>query len=190
MKKIIILIAAAAVLAACEEKTPAPTAEERQQILADAPDLFVADDRRLSLEGVESFYLGQPKQQALEALEAFCPKTMDYRAGKEANDAWFRGCVLPEPREGIISVRVGFWPVLDERVATLEVQRTGVSLAAARERFRDLVDELIVDLHRPGIVEMRSHTYQMLADVDDGTAGPTHITVGFNPQRIDQIDFD
>jgi hypothetical protein len=190
MKTFIMLIAAAAVLAACEEKTPAPTPEERQDILADAPDLFVVDERGVTLEGVESFYLGQPKDQALEALQDFCPKTMDYRAGKEDKDAWFRGCVLPEARGSITSVRVGFWPVLDERVATLEVQRTGVSVAAARERFRDLVDELSVDLHRPGIVEMRSHTYQMLADVDDGTQAPTHITVGYNPQQVDQLEFD
>ena len=176
------------ILPACERKVPAPGPEEREKILADAPEIFAAKNDGATLRGIESLYLGQPKGEALDALAEFCPKTMEYRGGELSKNAWFRGCVLPEPKGDITSIRVGFWPDLGDQVSTLEIKRKGVELAEVRERFRDFVDELNVDLPHPGMLEMRGERYQVLADIDDGAEGPAHITLGYTQAWANKLE--
>lgn len=166
---------------ACKPRDVARTPEEHAEILKDAPQLFVPEDgeRGPSLAGIGDIYLGQEKEAALAELAKLCPKTMEFRAGKAGENAWFRGCVLREPLDGIVSVRVGFWPRLDDRVSTLDIKRDNITLSQARERFRELVPELKGEYPHPGVIEMRAEKYQMLADIDDGVDGPTHIAMGY-----------
>ena len=182
-----LVIVALVLLAGCERKVEPPGAEERQAILKEAPKVFGTVDDHATLRGVEALYLGQSKDEALDKLGELCPKTMEYRAGEMGGNAWFRGCVFDEPRGPIQSMRVGFWPRVDDRVATLEVKRTDIALKAVRERFRDFADEITVDLPRAGILEMRSKKYQLMADVDEGAEGPTHITLGYTQGWADQL---
>ncbi|QDG50016.1 hypothetical protein FIV42_04445 [Persicimonas caeni] len=175
-------------LTACDNRVEPPSAEERQAILKDAPEVFATRDDHATLKGIETLYLGQPKDDALDALAEFCPKTMEYKGGDFAQNAWFRGCVFREPRGALISVRVGFWPKLDDQVATLEVKRTDVKLEAVRERFRDFVDEVTFDVPRAGILEMRSEKYQIHADIDEGADGPTHITMGYTQNWAEKLE--
>lgn len=166
--------------AGCKRPGP-PSPKERAEILKGAPEIFVPEtaERGPSFAGIGEIYLGQESDAALQELEKLCPKTMEYRAGDVGENAWFRGCVLKQPVGGILSVRVGFWPKLDERVATLDIKRDDITLGQARERFREFVDELRADYPHPGIVEMRGDKYQMMADIDEGADGPTHIALGY-----------
>jgi hypothetical protein len=175
-------------LLACksEDKQP-PSAEEVRQILEDQPAVFVETGAHYTLEGMEGIVLGQPKDDALAALEELCPRTFEYRAGKLGADAWFRGCEFDRPKNGVVSMRVGFWPKLDDRVATLEIKREGVSAPVASERFRQLVGGVNSEIVRSGYVQMRAEKYQMMADWDEGKEGPAHIATGFNPDNLDKI---
>lgn len=178
----LIIVLAALSLLGCKPRDVAPTAEEHAAILKDAPELFVAEqgERGPGLVGIGAIYLGQPKDAALAELAKICPKTMEYRAGKAGEDAWFRGCVLKGGgQHGILSVRVGFWPRIGDRVSTLDIKRDNITLAQARERFREIVPELIGEYPHPGLVEMHGEKYQMIADIDDGADGPTHIVIGY-----------
>lgn len=176
--------------AGCDRKLDPPSLEEQEAILADAPQPFVNDGDRLALAGIEELHLGQAGDEARERLGRLCPKTMEYRNGSEGDKAWFRGCIFSDPEGPNVSVRVGFWEKLDGRVATLETKRTDTTTAQVRERFRQLADargeELIVDLPREGILEMRTPKHQVMADIDDGAQGPTHITLGYAPSWAEE----
>jgi len=178
----LIFILVALSLVACKPRDVAPTPEEHAAILKDAPELFVPErgERGPGLAGIGDIYLGQDKDAALAELAKICPKTMEYRAGKAGEDAWFRGCVLKSSEQhGILSVRVGFWPRIGDRVSTLDVKRDNITLEQARERFREIVPELKGEYPHPGLVEMHGEKYQMLADIDEGADGPTHVVVGY-----------
>lgn len=179
-----------AALVACEADTEPPSPEQARQILEGQPQIFVEKDDHFTLEGLGDIAIGDSKPEALEELETICPKTMEYRVGKLGGDAWFRGCEFTKPRDGVVSVRVGFWPSLDDRVATLEVKREGLSAPVVSERFRQFVGGVQSETVRSGFVQMRAQTYQMMADWDEGKEGPAHIAAGFNPDNIDQIDFE
>lgn len=175
-------------LAGCKSETKPPSAQEARQILEGQPQIFIEKDDHFTLEGLDGIAVGDAKQEALDELESVCPKTMEYRVGKLGGDAWFRGCEFDKPRDGVISVRVGFWPHLDDRVATLEVKREGLSAPVVSERFRQFVGGVQSETVRSGFVQMRAEKYQMMADWDEGKDGPAHIAAGFNPDNIDQID--
>ncbi|AWV88239.1 hypothetical protein DFR33_101261 [Bradymonas sediminis] len=178
----LILLTVAISLVACKPRDVAPTAEEHAAILKDAPELFVpeAGERGPGLVGIGNIYLGQEKDAALAELAKICPKTMEYRAGDAGENAWFRGCVLRKSKDGILSVRVGFWPRIGDRVSTLDIKRDDITLEQARERFRALVPEVTGEYPHPGVIEMRAEKYQMLADIDEGVDGPTHVAVGYS----------
>ncbi|MGM0556842.1 MAG: hypothetical protein ACQEVA_10735 [Myxococcota bacterium] len=175
-------------LAACKSEQKEPSADEARQILEGQPEIFVERGSHYSLQGMDGIVLGQPKDQALAALEELCPRTMEYRVGKFGGNAWFRGCEFNRPRDGIVSIRVGFWPKLDDRVATLEIKREGLSAPVVSERFRQLVGDVDSEIVRSGFVQMRAETYQMMADWDEGKQGPAHIATGFNPENLDKIE--
>lgn len=175
-------------LTACDRTIPPPSPEEQQKILKDAPQIFDETDGKVSLDGLPGVYLGQPKDEALAAVKKLCPKPMEYRAGEMGDNAWFRGCVLKEARGPITSVRVGFWPRLGDRVATLEVKRGDATLDQIRERFRQFAGKLSVDLPHPGMVEMRGQKYQMMADKDDGKDAPAHIAFGYTQKWAKKLE--
>lgn len=177
-------------LAACKSEEKSPSADQVRQILEGQPEVFVESDPHYSLQGMDDIVLGQSKDEALAALEKLCPKTMEYRAGNLGGDAWFRGCEFNRPRDGVISMRVGFWPKLDDRVATLEIKREGLSAPVVSERFRQLVGGVNSEIVRSGFVQMRAEKYQMMADWDEGKEGPAHIATGFNPDNLDEIDIE
>lgn len=176
----------------CKPRDVARTPQEHEEILKDAPELFVAEKgaRGPTLVGIGDIYLGQKEEQALVELAKICPKTMEYRSGDAGEDAWFRGCVLKDPKDGILSVRVGFWPKLGNRVSTLDIKRDDITLSQSRERFRDLVAEVSGEYPHPGMLEMRGKKYQMLADVDQGTGGPTHVVIGYTRKWSEELAKD
>ena len=182
MKRFICLIILAFLLPACDSKIDPPSVEQQEAILKNAPEIFSTRDGHATLRGIEALYLGQSKDEALEEIAKLCPDAMEYRTGEMSEKAWFRGCVLREPRGPIVSVRVGFWPRIGDRVATLEVKHTNIGLDAVRERFRDFADTVETDLPRPGILEMRAQKYQLMADIDEGAKGPSHITLGYTQE--------
>lgn len=185
LNAIVLLLLVSLILPACDRKAEPPSPEERQAILQDAPSIFTRVDGNATLRGIENLYLGQSRDEALDELSEMCPRAMEYRTGEEKEKAWFRGCVFRQARGPIVSVRVGFWPRLDNRVSTLEVKRADIGLEAVRERFREFVDEVTVDLPRPGLLEMRAKKYQIMADIDEGAEGPTHITLGYTKKWAD-----
>ena len=170
-------------VSACERPARAPSPEQHAALLADAPEIFLPEisepHRDATLADIGEIYLGQDSESALLELEKLCPKTMEYRAGDVGENAWFRGCVLKKPVGGLLSVRVGFWPKLSDRVATLDIKRDDISLDQARERFREFATDLSADYPHPGLVEMRGEKYQMMANTDEGSDGPTHIAFGY-----------
>jgi hypothetical protein len=172
----------------CDSASDTPSEAEARQILEGQPSIFVEKDDHYSLEGLDGIELGDTKDQALEKLEDICPQTMEYRVGKLGGNAWFRGCEFDKPQDGVVSVRVGFWPKLDDRVATLEVKREGLSAPVVSERFRQFVGGVESETVRSGFVQMRAKKYQMMADWDEGKDGPAHIATGFNPDNIDSLE--
>lgn len=177
-------------LVACEPESPPPSEKEAKQILEGQPELFIERDKHWTLEGLDGIELGQPRDEALEALSEICPQTMEYRAGNLGDNAWFRGCEFERPHDGVVSVRVGFWPKLDDRVSTLEIKRLNASAPVVSERFRQLVGEVESEVVRSAFVQMRGKKYQMMADWDEGKNGPAHIAAGFNPDNLDAIDVE
>lgn len=175
-------------LSACDPAPSTPDEAQLERLLEGQPDIFVQTDPHYTLEGLEGIHLGQPRDAALEALSRICPETMEYRAGDLGARAWFRGCEFPRARQGIVSVRVGFWPNIDDRVATLEVKRLGLSSPVVSARFRQHIGGVNEEMIRSGFVQMRGERYQMMADWDDGKDGPAHIATGFNPARLDAVD--
>lgn len=176
------LLWTAGALAGCHARDQAPGPAERAEILKGAPELFAAPttERGPAFADVDALYLGQSQEDALAHLEKLCPNPMDYRSGELGEGAWFRGCVLREPIAGVLSVRVGFWPKLGNRVSTLDIKRDDITLAQAREHFRTLLGDTLEAEHpHPGLVEMFGAQYQMMADIDEGPEGPTHIAFGY-----------
>lgn len=97
------------------------------------------------------------------------------------SDAYFLGCRL-EGHETIESLRVGFWPDIGERVATLEYKRKTVPPPAVRQRYLAVVDEKdLEETLEPRSIRIKSARYRLFADWDEGEDGPAHIVVGFSP---------
>ena len=172
----------------CEQSPDRPSPEEVERILDGAPEVIRETDSGATLEGLEGIWLGQPQDDALDALAEMCPDTMEYRLQHTAEKAWFRGCEFDRPKGSIHSIRVGFWPSIGNRVATLEVKRDDVGLPVVRERFRKFTGGVRRDMVRSGYLEMRAERYQLLADRDEGKEGPTHITMGFSRSYAERFD--
>lgn len=173
---------------ACEADQPPPTGAEREALLADQPEIFVERDGHLALEGLPGVWVTQPKDEALAAIEALCDDPMEYRVGDLGGNAWFRGCEFDEPRDGVVSVRVGFWPRIDDRVAVVEVKRQGLAPAVVRERFRDRADITGLDMVRPHYVQMEGERYQMVAAWDEGLEGPARISAGLTQKAGNALE--
>jgi len=151
--------------------------------LDDQPNLFERRRGHPALTDLRDLYLGQSRDSALETIRRYCGDDVIERGeGMFGGEATFLGCRVE--RDGPVQfVRVGFWPRLDERVATLEVKRTSVPPAAVYDSFRRLIDEEPDNrVLRPQIVQLEYPEYRLFADWDQGLDGPTHLTVGFDPK--------
>ncbi len=189
MKRLLLAVFLPALaLAACDRKLPPPSPEQQQAILKDAPPIFATEHDHATLRGLDGIFLGQDKKAALAKLRQLCPKTMEYHNGFLGGDATFQGCVFDKPRGPISSIRVGFWPRIGDKVATLEVKRDDIRLDQVRERFRQFAGKLSVDVPHPGMVEMRAQKYQIMADDDQGKNAPVHIAFGYTQKWGDKLE--
>lgn len=151
--------------------------------LEDQPRLFESRRGHPALSDIDDLYLGQSREGGLETIDRYCGDDVIERGeGLLGGDASFRGCRVDE--EGTVKfVRAGFWPRLDDRVSTLEVKRSSVPPAAVYESIRRLMDDdPKKKVLRDQIVQLEYRDYRFFADWDEGLDGPTHLTVGFDPE--------
>lgn len=149
--------------------------------MAAQPTLFEMRDGHPALADLDGLFLGQPKKKALEALHAYCKHPVRRDAGMMGGEAYFLGCRL-ETHETLNYVRVGFWPKIDERVATLEIKRTPVPPHAVRRAYLDILEESPKETYNPRRLQIVSNSYRLFADWDaEGREGPVHVMVGFAP---------
>ncbi len=169
--------------AACEHhrKVPPLTEAELEELTVDQPRLFVETGGTLTLEGMEELYLGQPYEEAMEALGGYCGDRINvFEGGWRHSDAVFKGCLVDEGST-TITLRAGFWPFNDNRVSTLEIRSQRVSLPVVRARFSQISNELTMDLPRRGLLQMANSRYRLVANWDEGLDQPAHITIGYHP---------
>jgi len=147
------------------------------------PELFERRHGHPALANLEDLHLGQSREAARETLDPYCGDDVIERGeGPLGGDATFYGCRIDD-MEAVQFVRVGFWPRLDNRVATLEVKRSSVPPAAVYRAFRRLLEsEPDKQVLRSQIVQLEYPEYRLFADWDQGLEGPTHLTVGFDPE--------
>jgi len=165
---------------ACRSDTTPP--EQWEEVdMAEQPALFEMRNGHPALADLDKLHLGQPRDAAVEALGAYCEHPVRRDSGLFGGDAYFLGCRL-EDGETLRYVRVGFWPKIDDRVATLEVKRPTVPPAAVRRAFLDVFEESPDQKLQLRRIQMTSDRYRMFADWDhDGLEGPVHLVVGFAP---------
>ncbi len=179
---LIALLAVPLALAGCDrERTVTPlTDREVQQLTEDQPQIFVETQNTLTLEGIEDLYLGQDYDEAMNVLDDYCERIMTYDGGWRHSDAVFKGCIIDEGTH-YKTIRAGFWPFRDDELSTLEIEDRVIEPDVVRARFTELSDRLTEDLPRGGLLMMASPDYRLIANWDDGTDEPAHITIGFPP---------
>lgn len=121
----------------------------------------------------------------MEILKSTCPNTVRRDSNSLSAEAFFVGCRLAASEDSPLhSLRVGFWPRIDTKSATLEVKRDHVDPGVVWHRFRQAVDDDQIRRKRwtGNILMVWTPTYRLFADWDEGDDGPTHITVGFAPE--------
>lgn len=174
-------VASLAGLAGCDSRDGTP--ETWADVSLDAqPKLFERRHGHPALADLEDLHLGQSREAAEATIDQYCgDDVLERGEGPLGGDATFYGCRIDD-QETVQFVRVGFWPRLDNRVATLEVKRSSVPPAAVYRSFRKLLDQKPdKELLRANIVQLEYPNYRLFADWDQGLDGPTHLTVGFDP---------
>lgn len=158
-----------------------PPASWKEVDLDQQPQLLEKRNGHPALAELEEFYLGQSRDSAKNALDSFCEETVRRDSGSLGGDAYFLGCRI-EDHPVLEFVRIGFWPKLDERVATLEIKRSSVPPAAVYGRFQQVFDESADDSTLlQQAIQIETPNYRFFADWDEGLDGPTHLVVGFAP---------
>jgi len=178
-----ILLALSCVLASSCRDDGTPPDDWEEVELANAPRLFETRRGHPALVELEGLHLGQEPEPARKALRAYCEHPVRRDSRQMGSEAYFLGCRL-EDRETIESLRVGFWPDIGERVATLEYKRKAVTPPAVRQRYLAVVDEDEKDVEEtlePRSIRITSARYRLFADWDEGKEGPAHIVIGFSP---------
>lgn len=186
----LVLAALTTTTLACRPPQAAPmTDDEIARATEGQPRIFLVDERGLTLEGAEQFYLGQDEAQALEELDRLCGKPEVYDGGWRHKGAVFKGCIIENGPE-VRTVRVGFWPHNGNRVSTLEVKHKPLPYEAVRARFTQTfgADALVSDVPRHGALIMATEQYKLFAHWDEGIDSPTHVTVGFEPVWVEKND--
>ena len=146
----------------------------------DQPTLFEHRAGHPAIAEIDGLYLGQEHDAALRALADYCKHPVKRGAGMFGGDAYFVGCRL-EDRAPLQYIRLGFWPRIDERVATLEIKRDSVPPPVVRKQFLALLDGKPNETLSHRIIQMTAGRYRFFADWDEGLDGPTHLIIGFSP---------
>lgn len=177
-----LVVAAAGLAAGCDAQTGIPKSWGDVSA-AEAPTIFERRQGHPALADLEGFYLGQRRSEARDDLERYCRGEMLRRNSEDrSGEAYFLGCRVDDTPE-LSFVRVGFWPRLDDRVATLEVKRPTVSPAGVYGALHAFMrEEPKQKVLNSRVIQVVYPDYRFLADWDQGLDGPTHLTVGFDPQ--------
>lgn len=171
----------------CKDQNPSLTEAEIDEITRDAPQVVVQVGDRLSLEGLEGLYLGQPQDEALEWMEKRCNRFVSLEGGIRREESTFKGCDTPK-HEFLYSFRVGFTGRASDRVFTLELKRRNLEPELVRARFAEHAGEIETEVVRPGITRVETARHKMYADWDEGAKGPTHILVGLSEEAVSALN--
>ena len=169
-------------LAACSPPKPL-SPEQVDTIISAHPISPIVGGERPTLTGLEAFYLGQSKEDAVTELKKHCPRPAELRNEWGERHTTFLACPAKESKF-VHSIRIGFHPDLNDTVFTVELKRDNVPMDAMRAHFYREVETPTTDLARRGTVEIRSPKYNLFADWTSGLDGPTHAVFGLNPERI------
>jgi len=146
--------------------------------LEQAPTLFEQRDGHPAPADLPGeLHLGQAHDAAMEILKSTCPNTVRRDSNSLSAEAFFVGCRLAESEAGPLhSLRIGFWPRIDKKSATLEAKRDHVDPGIVWRRFRQVVDEDQIRRKRwtGNILMVWTPRYRLFADWDEGDDGPHH----------------
>ncbi|TXD43484.1 hypothetical protein FRC96_01600 [Lujinxingia vulgaris] len=170
-------------LAGCKNARLAPplTDEEIAEYTEGQPEVFVPRGGALGFDQFESLHLGMAQEEAMAELERICGKLEVYEGGWRHKDASFHGCVIENDDGSQTVIRGGFWPFNDNRLSTLELKSRSLTPGLVRARFTQVAGPLEEDLPRRGTLMMASDRYRLFANWDEGGQGPTHLTIGYQP---------
>jgi predicted small lipoprotein YifL len=175
---VLVLAALLTALAGCKSEGP-PDAWEDVDPEAQ-PTLFEMRASHPALADLKGLYLTQPKEEAVAHLkETYC-KDPVRRESQYGDDAYFLGCRLKDDAT-LAFMRIGIWPRIGNRVATLEIQRKDTKPATVYHQFRELVGKPTQERLEPRMIEFITDTHRMFADWDSGLDKPAHIAVGLDP---------
>ncbi len=177
---IALVVAATLLVLGCrDEGTPPEIWEEVE--LESQPKLFERRRGHPALAELQGLYLGQDADDARRTLREYCEHPVRRDTTQTGSEAYFLGCRLSDT-EPLESIRIGFWPKIGDRVATLESKRQTVPPEAVRRRYLEVVgDEEVDETLHPRSIQITSARYRLFADWDEGPEGPTHLVVGFSP---------
>lgn len=171
--------------AGCDEDAR-PAAWDRWGDTGTAPELLERRHGRPALTDLDGLYLGQPAEEGRTNLESYCDDPV--RREQEGSGAYFLGCPADQV-DGVEMIRVGFWPRIDERVATLEVKRTFVAPPAVWSALQPFVDSATETNRTAQTITALDDNWRFFADWDQGYDGPVHLTVGLDPD-VTEATFD
>ena len=167
------------ILSGCDSKGPPDSWEEVDQ--TGEPRLFERRQSHPALADLDGFYLTQPEGEAIEHLkETYCKHPVR-RESQYGDDAYFLGCRLTD-NSTLAFIRIGIWPKIGNRVATLEVQRKSTRPAAVYGQARSLLGAPTHQRLEPRMIEFVTDDYRLFADWDSGLDAPAHIVVGLDPE--------
>jgi hypothetical protein len=175
-----LLVAAIGLVAGCQDESTPPkdwsSVDQAQQ-----PTLFEARNGHPALRDLEGLHLGQSHDEAMDALHTYCKNPVRREKGYFGGGAYFVGCRITE-HDRLHYVRLGFWPRIDDRLATLEIKRATVPPMAVRHQALALFEgQQTEQTYQSRMLQVIGDTYRVYADWDEGLDGSTHIIVGFDP---------
>ncbi|GEM_PF-5097484 len=143
-------------------------------------DLFEMRHSHPTPVDLEGFYLTQPADEAVEHLKTTYCKNPVRRESQYGDDAYFLGCKL-EDHPDLTYLRIGIWPRIGNRIATIEIQRKDTKPATVYDQFKSMMGEPVDHRLEPRLIEFITEDHRMFADWDSGLDGPAHIVVGLDP---------
>lgn len=176
----ILLLGLALLALAAGCKSDQPPDAWKTVSLEDHPPVFEMRQGHPALARLEGLHLTQSHDAAVAALKKhYCPHPVR-KDGRMGDDAYFLGCRLQD-HPTLQFIRVGFWPSIDDRVATLEFKRKSLPPAVVHRRFQALNLEPTNQHYQQRLIQIATKDYRLLADWDEGLEGPAHIIVGLAP---------
>lgn len=172
---------------ACKNARLAPplSEEEVATYTEGQPEVIVPRGGALGFDEFESLHLGMEQDEAMAELKRICGKLEVYEGGWRHKQATFHGCVIENDDGSQTVLRGGFWPFNGDRLSTLELKSRSLTPGLVRARFMQVAGPLEEDLPRRGTLMMASDRYRLFANWDDGGDGPTHLTIGYQPDLFE-----